>query len=258
MTAILFTFLLLILISCEGASTFSEAPFIHHHITPQYGHYTVKPKQVDEGTLGIEPRRAFCTYTSSNDNISNTKHHCKVTKTALYSSPLKNDEDYLDLSDDISDDLSLSLQEKTKVVFYRSSLIITSIGCGLSQAINLFQGSGLSVDTITNIEESSSVVLILGLLSTALTIPDYRDVCSGTEPSDGNSAFVLLNKSLPTLSVVATTIKIIVLIVPEISSNSNDIVSNYGDIENLSALNIDKFIFVLFTSAISLREIGYF
>lgn len=261
MTALLFILLLPFIISSEGSSPLTEALFVHPHILLHRGHHTVKLNQlqtakVGEGTLrsGLHTSRIIA---SKKNNISNINHRCKVTETILYSSPLINDDD-LDLRDDKSDDLSINLQEKTKVVFYRLSLIIASIACGLSQAIITFQGSGLSLDTIKYIEQLSNVVFTWGILSTALTIPNYRDIRSGTETSDKNSAFVLLNDSLPTLAIAVTILKIIVSVGSNISSSNNDITIENHDIENLTALNIDKFVFGFFTSAISLREIGYF
>ena len=258
MTALLFILLLPFIIS----SPLTEARFVHPLISLHRGHHTVKLNQlqtakVGEGTLrnGLHTSRKIA---SKKNNISNINHRCKVTETILYSSPLINDDD-LDLRDDKSDDLSISLQEKTKVVFYRLSLIMASIACGLSRAIITFQGSaGLSLDTIKYIEQLSNVVFTWGILSTALTIPNYRDIRSGTETSDKNSAFVLLNDSLPTLAIAVTILKIIVSVGSNISSSNNDITIENHDIENLTALNIDKFVFGFFTSAISLREIGYF
>ncbi len=158
-------------------------------------------------------------------------------------------------------------REKAAIILYRISLLIGSFACGLSQIMNVLQGSGLSVETISNIQHSSDAVFTWGILFAALVIPKNRSGVfeqkknNGGEVVDENLGFdqegllgtgsilrgeerftwsTLVNNALPYLSSLTILIKVV------------------NEIHSVAPNEILDEMTTFFISVICLREIGYF
>jgi uncharacterized integral membrane protein len=213
---------------------------------------------------------------------SNSRIHNIHSQISLQSSLNSDSEDNTRTS-------TISTKEKINVVLFRISLVAISIAYSLNQITDIFQGSGLPMDTLTNIEQSSNAIFGWGILVTAFIIPNYRGSIdktfdedttnidnsnsddydsTRTDGTDGNvnnneedtgndSLSVILNNALPILSSVTILFKLVSTIV---SGNINE-AANLESISTASiSSNMDQELFIsgIFIIAICAREIGYF
>jgi len=157
--------------------------------------------------------------------------------------------------EETSDAISgITIKQKVEVLLYRITLISASTAYACIQLSNIFlgPGSGLSLEYITSIQQTSHAIVGWGILFAALLAPPYLGAITDTnEKNDANNAFfLLLNELLPNFAGFA----IIVEVVNTIQANLSQGTAEFLSATSQSLDNTTN----IFISFICLREIGFF
>lgn len=165
---------------------------------------------------------------------------------------LKNDSDtpddqnYSISRDDIQ---AMTVKQKAAVCLYRFALASASVAYTVGELTNLLSGSGLSIQTISTIQQNSHVIFGCGILGAALLVPSH--VQTRTEDVDedsvvGDSLVLILNRSLPMLGSLAIVVEVMNSILNNVPGSSNFLITGFDKTADL------------FICALCLREIGFF
>lgn len=148
----------------------------------------------------------------------------------------------------------ITIKQKAEVLLYRITLISASTAYACIQLSNMLlgAGSGLSLEYITSIQQTSHAIVGWGILFAALLAPPYLGAITDTnEKNDANNAFfLLLNELLPNLAGFAIIVEVINTIQANLSQGTAEFLSATSpSLDNTTNI---------FISFICLREIGFY